>query len=128
MCLGEFDSHRFHWFNSKEDAMAFKNLSGAQHMNAEVSKMMHQVFSGHSHLIETAGTCIGYGEVEGGETLSDDPYEAMILDLLSLDPGAAPELNASQVRLVLQRHAKMQGDCEGSIEKLMRSAWVKKLG
>jgi hypothetical protein len=97
--------------------MAFKNMSGAQHMNAEVAAMSAMVFSQYTHLVE-AGACIGYGDqVEE----NDDPMEALVLDLLVIG-----KPSAGAVDLMVRKHLKVV-DSDSEITALMKSVWMKKL-
>jgi len=93
--------------------MSFKHMSGAQHMSAEVARMSAQVFNQYNHLADM-GSMIGYG-LDDKEPLSDDPMEALILDLLSMD---AP--SSLTVEAVVMKH--MSSPAFIGIQAIARSA------
>lgn len=101
----------------------FKRMAASQHMNAEVAAMSAQVFSQFTHLVDL-GAMVGYGETDKAEPITDDPTEALILDLLELTPGASGEITREQVELVIDRHTKLASQ-NGEIAALMHS-WQRK--
>lgn len=103
--------------------MSFKRMAAAQHMNAEVAVMSAMVFSQFTHLADI-GSMVGYGETDVAEPITNDPMEAFILDLLSLEPGASGEITRQQVDLVIGHHAKL-ADQNGEITAIMQS-WQRK--
>lgn len=103
--------------------MSFKRMAAAQHMNAEVAVMSAMVFSQFTHLADM-GSMVGYGETDVAEPITNDPMEAFILDLLSLEPGASGEITRQQVDLVIGHHAKLE-DANGEVAAVMK-AWQRK--
>jgi len=101
--------------------MAFKNNAAGQHMNAEVAAMSGQVFSQYSHLVDL-GRMVGYGEDED-DPQSDDPLEALVLDLLAVRPNATGQIVNTMIDPILRKHLTPM-DSNSQIYKIMEH-WSK---
>ena len=86
--------------------MAYSRADVENFVGTEVAAMSAQVSSQNTHLEDVSWLVVVDGEDR--DVQSDDPNDALALDLRSMLAGATGKINRAQVELVLQKHGRRE--------------------